>query len=430
MNQAEKHMEFINGFSKKGGKVKDLSRIKKLLDAVGNPEKELKFVHIAGTNGKGSMAQMFDEIFIDAGYNTGLFTSPYLIEYNDRIQVNNQNIPDWELEKISEQIRPAVESLENYKDFSQFEITQTIAFLYFAKQKCDVVVLETGVGGLLDSTNIIENPLVSVIGSVSYDHTAILGNTLEEIAFQKAGIIKPHCPCVLSAGNDMRVVNTVRERAIEMQSQLVIPNLYLCKADKWDVFGCEFWYKGENYSLSMGGLHQISNAITVLEAIKFPGEKMKISRENIKNGLKRAKVCARTEVLSEDPLTILDGAHNPDGMKALAKALEALPQSPKIAVVGMLKEKNSPDAIKELTWIVDRFVCVDGYYPLETDKNELVKIIESIGGRAETSDLSLEDTIKTVRDNNHNGLTLICGSLFLAAEIKKLENKYRNKGKE
>ena len=197
MGRIDKHMEFISGFSKQGGKVRDLNRIKSLLKAVGNPEKSLKFVHIAGTNGKGSMAQMFSEIFIDAGYKTGLFTSPYIIEYNDRIQINGQNISDEEIEIISNEIRPVVESLEGDTDFSQFEITQTIAFLYFAKMQCDIVVLETGVGGLLDSTNVIEAPLVSVIGSVSYDHTAVLGNTLEEIAFQKAGIIKPKCPCVL-----------------------------------------------------------------------------------------------------------------------------------------------------------------------------------------------------------------------------------------
>ena len=420
MDYRENYMEFINSFSKKGGKVKGLDRIKGLLGAIGNPEKALKFIHIAGTNGKGSMAQMFSEIFIDAGYRTGLFTSPYLIEYNDRIQINGKNISNEELGEIVAEIAPIVEDMEDYHDFSQFEITQAIGFLYFARQGCDIVVLEVGVGGLLDSTNVIENPLVTVIGSVSYDHTAILGETLEEIASQKAGIIKPHYPCVLSPGNDMGVINTVRERAIENQAQLVIPNLYLCKADKWDIFGCKFWYKGQEYSLSMGGLHQISNAITVLEAIKFPGEKMALTQENIRNGLKKAKVSARVEVLSHKPLTILDGGHNPDGMKALAKALETVAATPKIAIIGMLKEKNAHNAIKELTGLVDEFICVDGYYPLETPKGELKDIIEKLGGKARISDLFLYDLIKTVQQENQDGLTLICGSLFLAAKVKGL----------
>ena len=422
MGRIDKHVEFISGFSKQGGKVRDLNRIKSLLKAVGNPEKSLKFVHIAGTNGKGSMAQMFSEIFIDAGYKTGLFTSPYIIEYNDRIQINGQNISDEEIEIISNEIRPIVESLEGDTDFSQFEITQTIAFLYFAKMQCDIVVLETGVGGLLDSTNVIEAPLVSVIGSVSYDHTAVLGNTLEEIAFQKAGIIKPKCPCVLSAGNDMAVIKTIREKAMAMQSQLVIPNLYLCKAEKWDIFGCEFWYKGEKYATSMGGLHQISNAITVIEAIKYPAEKMKITLDNIKNGLKRATIPARIEVVSKNPLTILDGGHNPDGMKALAKVLETIPQRPKIAIIGMLKGKNVHEAIRELIGLVDKFICVDGFYPLEMPKQELKEIIESIGGKAELSDLPLNELIKSIQKENPKGLTLICGSLFLASKVMTMHN--------
>lgn len=421
MVSKENYMEFINGFSKKGGKVNNLDRIKRLLSAIGNPEKSLKFVHIAGTNGKGSMAQMFSEIFVDAGYKTGLFTSPYLIEYNDRIRINGENISNQDLCRIVAEIRPIITGMELFEDFSQFEITQAIGFLHFARQNCDVVVLETGVGGLLDSTNIIENPLVTVIGSVSYDHTAVLGETLEEIASQKAGIIKPHCPCVLSAGNDMKVINAVREKAVENQAQLVIPNLYLCKADKWDIFGCEFMYKGQEYTLSMGGLHQISNAITVIEAIKYPAEKMNISLENIKNGLKKAKIPARIEVLSKKPLTILDGGHNPDGMKALAKALETVPSAPKIAIIGMLKEKNAHNAVNELIGLVDEFICVDGYYPLETERTELKQIIENLGGKAEISNMSLAELIKSVQQYNSKGLTLICGSLFLAAKVKTLD---------
>ncbi len=421
MNNSDSHMEFINSFTKKGKKIENLDRIKGLLSAVGNPQNKLRFIHIAGTNGKGSMAQMFSEIFCDAGYKTGLFTSPYLIEYNDRIQINGRNIPNHELERISNEIKPVVTALDNYKDFSQFEITQTVAFLYFFQQKCDIVVLETGVGGLLDSTNIIENPLVSVIGSVSYDHTAILGDTLEKIALQKAGIIKHNCPCVLSAGNDMTVVRIVRQKAAEMTSQLVIPNLYLCRAEKWGLDGCKFSYKGQNYSLSMCGLHQINNAITVLEAIKFTAEKFPLTQENIQNGLSRAKLFGRIEILNKKPLVILDGGHNPDGMKALSKSLETVDKSPKIAVIGMLREKNAADAIKQLVGVVDKFVCVDGFSPLEAPKNELARIIKSIGASAEASKTDLKDTIKTVCKNNPNGVTLICGSLYLAAKVKQLD---------
>lgn len=418
MNEQNKHMDFINRFSKKGKKIDNLDRIKRLLDAVGNPQKKLKFIHIAGTNGKGSMAQMFSEILIDAGYKTGLFTSPYIIEYNDRIKINGKNISDSELEAISCKIKPVITALENYEDFSQFEITQTVAFTYFLRHNCDVVVLETGVGGLLDSTNVIENPLVSVIGSIALDHTEILGDTIAKIAYQKAGIIKPHCPCVLSAGNDISAVRVVRERAMEKESQLVIPNLYLCRAEKWDIFGCKFNYKGENFELSMGGLHQINNALTVIEAAKLAAEVLPLTINNIKAGLQKAKLFARVEVISNNPLTILDGAHNPDGTKALSKVMEGIERSPKIAIIGMIKGKDSEDAIKQLIPVIDEFICVDGYYNLEIPKGELAKIIEKSGGKASCSQLSPEETLERLKRQNPNGLNLVCGSLFLASRIK------------
>ncbi|MDE6149418.1 MAG: bifunctional folylpolyglutamate synthase/dihydrofolate synthase [Ruminococcus sp.] len=418
MNEQNKHMDFINRFSKKGKKIDNLDRIKRLLDAVGNPQKKLKFIHIAGTNGKGSMAQMFSEILIDAGYKTGLFTSPYLIEYNDRIKINGKNISDSELEDISCKIKPVITALENYEDFSQFEITQTVAFTYFLRHNCDVVVLETGVGGLLDSTNVIENPLVSVIGSIALDHTEILGDTIAKIAYQKAGIIKPHCPCVLSAGNDISAVRVVRERAMEKESQLVIPNLSLCRAEKWDIFGCKFNYKGENFELSMGGLHQINNALTVIEAAKLAAEVLPLTINNIKAGLQKAKLFARVEVISNNPLTILDGAHNPDGTKALSKVMEGIERSPKIAMIGMIKGKDSADAIKQLIPVIDEFICVDGYYNLEIPKGELAKIIEKSGGKASCSQLSPEETLERLKRQNPNGLNLVCGSLFLASRIK------------
>jgi len=267
-------MEYISSYDRKGRRISDLSRARALMDLVGNPQDSLKFIHIAGTNGKGSMAQMFSEILTAEGYKTGLFTSPFLIEYSDRIRINGENIPKDRLCETVEKLKPLLESCELRNDFSQFEITQAIAFSYFLHEKCDVVVLETGLGGLVDCTNVIKNPLVTVIGSVSYDHTAILGETLEEIATQKAGIIKKNCPCILSAGNDMRVVRTVREYAMAMESQLCIPNLSLLKVLQMGITGSVFSYKGAEYEISMQGLHQVSNAITVLDGIKFVSEKL------------------------------------------------------------------------------------------------------------------------------------------------------------
>lgn len=406
-------MDYISSFDRKGKRIADLSRAKALMALVGNPQNDLKFIHIAGTNGKGSMAQMLSEIFTEGGYKTGLFTSPFLIEYSDRIRINGKNIPHKSLCEIVEKIKPLVEKSPLKDDFSQFEITQAIGFCYFKKEKCDIVILETGLGGLVDCTNIIENPLVTLIGSVSYDHTAILGETLEEIATQKAGIIKPHCPCVLSAGNDMKVVKTVREYAMQTQSQLCIPNLCLCRVSKMDIFGTIFSYKGQNYKISMQGLHQVSNALTVIDAVKFANETLPISQDAILTGLEKARLIGRCEVVSQNPLTIVDGGHNPDGTKALAEVLKNVPK-PVVAVIGMHSDKNCEDAVKNLIPVADEFIPVDGFSHMDIEKETLAKIITQNGGTAHTEQ-DIKSSVATAEKLCKGGTTVICGSLYLVS---------------
>ena len=209
----KRYERFIGKYTKLGKKVSDLTRIAALMNAVGDPQERLRFVHIAGTNGKGSIAEMTARALTAAGYRTGLFTSPYIIRYNDRIRVDGREITDGELDALADITEPAAEGLSEL-GFSQFEITQAMAMLHYERCGCDIVVLETGLGGALDSTNIIPPPLVSVIGSVSFDHTAILGDTLGEIAAQKAGILKPGVP-VVCVGDEPEVRETVRRTAEE-----------------------------------------------------------------------------------------------------------------------------------------------------------------------------------------------------------------------
>lgn len=409
-------MEYISSYDRKGRRISDLSRARALMDLVGNPQDSLKFIHIAGTNGKGSMAQMFSEILTAEGYKTGLFTSPFLIEYSDRIRINGENISKDRLCETVEKLKPLLESCELRNDFSQFEITQAIAFSYFLHEKCDVVVLETGLGGLVDCTNVIKNPLVTVIGSVSYDHTAILGETLEEIATQKAGIIKKNCPCILSAGNDMRVVKTVREYAMAMESQLCIPNLSLLKVSQMGITGSVFSYKGVEYEISMQGLHQVSNAITVLDGIKFVSEKLPVSEASIKTGLKKAVLVGRVEVISKDPLVILDGGHNPDGMKALSEVLKNLPK-PIVAVVGMHSDKNCEKSLENLIPYVSEFIAVDGFSEIDTKKSDLCEMVTRLGGRCEVGE-SVEKAVADAKSRCQNGTAVICGSLYLVSYVK------------
>ena len=408
--------DFVMGFSHLGKRAADLSRVRELLECLGNPQDKLKFIHIAGTNGKGSTAQMLNEICIQSGFKTGLFTSPYLIEYSDRIRVNNKNIPYERLDKLALRVKAQVEKSAYREDFSQFEITTAIAFLYFLEEKCDIVVLETGLGGLLDSTNAVKTSVLSVICSVDFDHTAVLGNTIEEIAYQKAGILKPGVPCVLSAGNAPDTVRIVSQTAEENHSELIIPDISLVKLKRCDAFGSEFEYKGENYQLSMGGKHQVFNALSVIEGCKLlPFE---ISCETIKNGLKNASVIGRAEVISTKPLTILDGAHNPDGLSALAEVLKSCKKSPCKAVIGMCADKNIAEGVSKLIPYVDEFIAVDEFYGRAADKQRLAEIIRENGGNAAASQMTIMEEIKKIQQENPDGINLICGSLFLVSHVK------------
>ncbi|MBR1392595.1 MAG: bifunctional folylpolyglutamate synthase/dihydrofolate synthase [Ruminococcus sp.] len=411
-------VDYISTFSRLGKRITDLSRISALMELVGRPQDRLKFIHIAGTNGKGSMAQMFSEVLTRAGYTVGLFTSPYIVSFFDRIRVNNEDIPVDELDGIMSELEPLLEASPLRGELTQFEVTQAAAFKYFERRKCDVVVLEAGLGGLLDSTNVIESPLVSVIGSIALDHTAILGDTVEKIAFQKAGVIKPGCPCVLSAGNPPEAVRVFREQAAKKQSLLCIPNLMLCRVTETGITGSTFTYRGEEYRTTMAGLHQVSNALTVIEALRLIGEELPVSGEAVMQGIAAARLYGRVEILSESPLTVLDGSHNPDGTRALAGFLKGMGGKEVRAVIGMHTDKDAGKAIANLVPEVTEFYPVSGFSDKDYPAAELAEVIRSAGGRAVLTDESIEALIARLRAENPDGVTLIAGSLYLVSYVK------------
>ena len=414
----ERYEELVNSFSRLGKRVSDLSRIRTLLEAVGNPQNELRFVHLAGTNGKGSCAQMLADALAHEGFKTGLFTSPYIFEFNDRIRINGKNIRNEQLNELADeiQLRLCGRNL-THSGFSQFEITQAMAMLYFKRQKCDIVVLEAGLGGLLDSTNAIASPLVSVITSISFDHTAILGETIEEIACQKAGIIKCGAQAVMSAENPKAAVDIVRKRAAECGCELTVCNMNDVKAEQSSVFGNEFEYKGQHFHTAMGGIHQIINALTVIECAKALRKVgFDISHESLSFGLE-AQVAGRLQVLSKEPLIIVDGGHNPQGIEALAKTLDGI-KGKKTAIIGMLSDKDSFSAARLIAHSAERFVTVDDFYERASKREELRDILISHGAAAEASGLSAEQTVREeiLKLCGDEGL-VICGSLFLAAKF-------------
>ena len=428
----DKAMDFIMGFSRLGKKVTDLSRVQRLLDLIDDPQNDLEFIHIAGTNGKGSAAEMISEILYSGGVKTGTFTSPYIVEFRDRIRFMGKVIPKKELTDICFYIRSRLEELDDAKDFSGFEITMAIALLYFKKTGCEAVVFETGLGGLLDCTNVIKRPLVSVITSISHDHTSILGRTIREITAQKAGIIKDGCPVVLSINNPDEAVDVVSKTAKEKGSTLIIPDKSNLTIKSTRLGDTSFEYKGIQYSLSMSGEHQITNALSAIETACLIKNRFKITEQNIQTGLKKAFVTGRTEVLAsplkgERHYVILDGSHNDGGVEALAKILSEIPK-PVTAIVGSLARKNVRDSLTKLFGSVDKIICVDDFTTDTMPKQKLCGILNeeyaksNVDKRKKIIACCGEDTISEYKKamNGEYNNTVICGTLYLVSYIKNL----------
>ena len=415
MNYTEA-MSYINGFTKGGKPVKDLSRFRLLCEKLGNPQNSLKFIHVAGTNGKGSIVSYCAEILIDAGYRVGEFTSPYIYEYTERIKINGKNIPEGELAKCCESVAAAVGGC---RDYSQFEISNAIAFLYFLWNGCDFVVLEAGVGGLLDSTNVVDTSVACAIASVSLDHTAVLGGTLAEIASQKAGIVKEKIPVVLSAGNTEEVRAVVRSAARTKNAPLFIVDDNLIKSEKVNIYGNVFSYKGEEYKTSLTGEYQQINAATAIEVMNVLIENgVKISIDNIRSGLMNASQPSRLERLCDSPLTIIDGAHNPAAMLTLSRFVHDLPH-PIALIIGMSTDKDWQTASEIAAEFVDIAFCIDDFLPTAVRAEKLASRFR----RAVISS-SMMAYSEAVAEVGSEGTIIIAGSLYLGAALKTNEIKY------
>lgn len=405
-------MSFINSYTKSGGRITDLSRARELMERIGNPEKELKFVHIAGTNGKGSTLEYISNALIYSGYRTGQFTSPFILRYNDRIRINGQEIEDDSLSEIAEQVKNAVSD----KPYSQFEITMAIAFLWFKREKCDIVVLETGIGGTLDCTNVIPAPLLSVITSISLDHTALLGNTVEEIASHKAGIIKEGSAVILADDNPDNVKELVKEKANEVGAEFV--PLEPCKPHSDGGFYAPFMYRGIKLTPAMPGLHQKYNAQTAITACLYLREKgYSISDGNIIHAIEETQVKARVQYIKSEPPVLVDGGHNPAGVNMLSLMLMYLSTRGKklYTVMGMVDSKDYAECVKMIARQSDKFYAVDGFagnsVPAET-----ISDIASFYTESEASTLAeaVKEAKKLALEND--GVAVICGSLYLASE--------------
>lgn len=419
MNYTEA-IEYIHT-QKRFGPKPGLERISKLLSLLGNPQRHLRFVHVAGTNGKGSATVMTARVLEEAGYRTGIFISPFVLDFRERFQINGVMIPKNTLLRLVEQIKPVVEEMRQRGEvIAEFELVTALGMLYFYEERCDVVCLEVGIGGRFDATNVIGTPLAAIIAAISYDHTDILGGTLEQIAFEKAGVIKQGTDVVCYAEQPLEAVSVLMERCAQTGSRLILPSMRAVRIDEMTPLGSLFSYGGENYRLKLAGKHQIINALSVIETIKIlRGKGFLITQEHLTDGLAKADFPARFEVLSEHPLTILDGAHNPDGAKALATALSLI-EGEKTAIIGMLKDKAYEALLSEIAPLCKKIIAVNIHSPRALNSEILCET-----ARRYCSDcISAADYCTALRlakeSADEKGAVIICGSLYLAAEIRNL----------
>ena len=400
------------------GMMPGLERVTELLEKMGNPHKDLKFVHIAGTNGKGSTAAMTASILRKAGYRTALYTSPYIYQFGERMQVNGEMIPDDELIEITEYIKPLADTMAETP--TEFELITCIAFEFFKRRACDIVVLEVGLGGLLDATNVIGTPEVAVITNIGLDHTDILGNTLEEIAFNKAGIIKENGHAVLYRGTpcvEAVFENTCQEKNTKLK-KANFDGLKLKSHDLFEqVFDCGEY---KDIHLPLLGDHQLHNAAVVLAVAETLQEiGWNITRENIYDGIRDVSWPGRFDIVCRDPLFIIDGGHNPQCLEALVKNIQDyLTGRRVIALTGVLADKDYGDMYKPVMPYIEQFVCVTPPNRRRLVATELAEHLQNVGAKATPCETIPEGVKKAMELAGSDGVVLCFGSLYTIGDIR------------
>ena len=396
-----------------------LERITALCQALGNPQKKLRFIHVAGTNGKGSTSSMLASILQSAGYRTGLYTSPYIRTFCERIRVDGENIPENALAELTERIQPIADAMEDKP--TEFELITALAFEYFYQTKCDVVVLEVGLGGRLDSTNVIENTALSIITGIDFDHTALLGNTIREIATEKAGIIKEGRP-VLFGGGEGEARNTVLEIAQQKNAPFhqVDRSTYCEKSATLE--GTVFDYLHySNLRLPLLGAYQPYNATLVLTAVELLREQgFAIDDKAVCQGLAAVRWPARFELLSRDPIIIYDGGHNPEGVRAAVASIKAYFGGQRVNILsGVMADKDRGEMIETMKPITAHAFTV-------TPNNPRSLAAEDYAAQLLAHDISatpyasvaagVKAAIEQSREEN---IPLVClGSLYLYEEVE------------
>ncbi len=424
----ENAVEKIHQFERFGSRL-GLERMSRLLELLGHPEKSLQVIHVAGTNGKGSVCRYLYGALRANDYKVGLYTSPFIEVFNERIEYDGKYISDEDLDIYTDRVLEKVEVMlaAGEESPTEFEVVTAVAFLYFADQKPDFVVLEVGLGGRGDSTNVVEKPLAEIITSISFDHTDRLGDTLEKIAAEKAGIIKDNTPVIMNV-KAHEAQQVIARKAYEKNCVLydVSKAKYAVTGKTLSGYFADANILGTDYSgmeICMPGDHQIQNlmtAVTALEVLRKE-RKIKVERSRLYEGLKTARQIGRFEMISENPCVILDGAHNPDGAEALAKTVREHFEGKKILLVcGMLADKDVDGILDNFLSFADEIITTEPDSPRKLKASKLKEIIEKKKPEitvTEAADPVAAADLAMSREKNFD-LTIYAGSLYLIGIIR------------
>ncbi|MEE1187043.1 MAG: folylpolyglutamate synthase/dihydrofolate synthase family protein [Acutalibacteraceae bacterium] len=389
-----------------------LSSLKKLMSLCGTPQGDMSFIHIAGTNGKGSVCYMLSGILQSAGYKTGLFVSPFVVEFCERIQINGEYISKSDFASIIENLKDKVIMLEKEGClFTEFDLITAAALIYFKNNKCDYVVLEVGLGGKYDATNIIAPPVISGICHIDLDHQAVLGDSIEKIAQEKCGIIKKGTNyCVTYPKQDNKALKVISENAKNNSVELLIPTI---ENQITNQFYSTATIENTDVEISLAGQHQIYNCSVAVLIAKL----LDIDDKHIKKGVKNTTVPARVEIINKTPLVILDGAHNTDGISALENYIRQYVKKPVTLLIGMVNDKDYKNSVKIIAPVCKNVITVDVGGTRALKENELCIEFKKYADNVYKA-CSTDDALRIINSINDGLPIVICGSLYLAADIR------------
>ena len=409
-NESVEYIHSLLQFGIKPG----LERISMLLDLLDNPQDKLQFVHIAGTNGKGSTSTMISNMLIASGKKTGLFTSPYVIDFCERIQIDGENVNKNIFAECVTEVREKIEEL-NKKNIiiTEFEAITVSAFLCFVKAECEYVVLEVGLGGRFDATNVIKEPKAVVITSISLDHIAILGDTIEKIAFEKCGIIKENVPVITSSHQHKDALKVITETCESKNCNLTITNPKTLEILDDSIFGTLFVYDENVYKTKLTGNHQIENTVNAIECAKV----LKLSETAIAQGIENTRMIARMEIIGENPLIIRDGGHNEGCAEALYNFLTKYDVKSINMLIGLMAYKDVESYVSKIAPLCKAVVAVTPSNPRALNGDDLKKITEKYCDNVEFINNPKEGYKYILSNTKKDETILVCGSFYMMSDI-------------